>query len=283
MVRRQDGEGFAQVVLDEAFDGRERMTLGRYDSSSPGPRRWSRSTSAAWRESSGLWDRALARRAKLAKRLGLVAGLGGIALAVVGGLAGTTAGPRRSSWLASAPRSASPASASRSRSGARSVLSPEGTAAWLQVESLRLYLTRSRRRRRRRSPDRPARRVHGVGGRAERHGANGHVIASRIADTTRTAGRAGSDRQRECCDQFYWLRHANIGRWRSTTSCARVHLPAAGTTSASSSGGSSYSGGYRSSSSSRVGRRLRRRWRRLVVSRSGGSRARRSRQGPTVR
>ena len=92
LVRRQDGEGFAKEVLDTAFGGRERITLGRYD------RKFARASTmvkghlGAWRESSGLWDQTLARRAKLAKRLGLVAGLGGSALAVVGASLASTAG-----------------------------------------------------------------------------------------------------------------------------------------------------------------------------------------------
>ena len=247
LVRRQDGEGFAQVVLDEAFGGRERLTLGRYDSQFARASTLVKEHLTAWRESSGLWDQALARRAKLAKRLGLVAGLGGIALAVVGASLASTAG---TAALIMAGVGAALGVAGFCVTLAfwgENVLSPEGTAAWLQVESLRLYFTRS-------DPDDddlPTDRFDEYTAWAVALSATEEWarLASRITDTTRTPVQPAATDTTGLYDRFYWIRHAYIGQALTASCSATTYQPRASSSTASS-GGSSYSGGYSSSSSS---------------------------------
>ena len=250
LVRRQDGEGFAQVVLDEAFDGRQRLTLGRYDSQFARASTLVKEHLTAWRESSALWDQALARRARLARRLGLVAGLGGIALAVIGASMAATAGTA-ALVMAGAGAALGVAGFCVSYSSwGEKVLSPEGTAAWLQVESLRLYLTRSEPD----DDDLPTDRFGEYAAWAVALSASEEWtrLASRITDTTRAPVQPVSTDTTGVFDQFYWIRHANIGM-ALTASCAATSYQPRVASSASSSGGSSYSGGYSSSSSSSVG------------------------------
>jgi uncharacterized membrane protein YgcG len=250
LVRRQDGEGFAQVVLDEAFDGRQRLTLGRYDSQFARASTLVKEHLIAWRESSALWDQALARRARLARRLGLVAGLGGIALAVIGASLASTAGTAALLLTGAGAALGVAGFCVKYSFWGEKVLTPEGTAAWLQVESLRLYLTRS-------DPDDddlPTDRFGEYTAWAVALSATEEWarLASRITDTTRAPVQPVSTDTTGVLDQFYWIRHANIGMALTTSCAATTHQPRVAS-SASSSGGSSYSGGYSSSSSSSVG------------------------------
>jgi Predicted membrane protein (DUF2207) len=143
LVRLQLGDPATAALLDTAFHGRDRLSLGAYDEGFA--RMWvalGRSLSA-WRDTSGLWDAAADRRARWVQGVGAVVGVLGVALAVLGGrlsvqqtgLALVLAG------LGGALAGAGAAAAVRGWE--LRVFTPTGSAAWLQVEALRRFLAQS--------------------------------------------------------------------------------------------------------------------------------------------
>ena len=143
LVRLAPGDPGAQRLLDTAFRGRQVIVLGRYDQDFAGM--WKRlgEELSLWRKASGLWDTAADSRTVLVRVLGTLAGLVGAGLAVLG------------AWL-SADQVTLPlvlagvggvlvgiGFAGLVRGWELKVLTPAGSAAWLQAESLRQFLAQS--------------------------------------------------------------------------------------------------------------------------------------------
>ena len=122
----------------------------------------------------------------------------------------------------------------------RGVLTPEGTAAWLQVESLRQYLTQTYPRVE--DVDLPTDRFDEYTAWAVALDASEQWarIASRIADTTRTPVEVNTP-DTGVHDQYFWLRHAAIGQTLTSSCHATSYQPPPPSSSSGSSGGSSYS------------------------------------------
>jgi hypothetical protein len=143
LVRLRPGDGAVRSVLDRAFQGRERLTLGSYDEAFAQAWTALRRELSAWRRTSGLWDTDADRRASRVRVLGVLAGLVGVGLALLGG------------WLSAGHAVLSPAlaaaggvlagagTAAAARGWELRVLTPAGSAGWLQVESLRRFLASS--------------------------------------------------------------------------------------------------------------------------------------------
>ena len=186
-------------------------------------------------------------------------------------------GPRRSSWPARGAALGVAGFCVAYSFWGEKVLSPEGTAAWLQVESLRLYLTRS-------DPDDddlPTDRFGEYTAWAVALSATEEWarLASRITDTTRTPVQPVATDTTGVLDQFYWIRHANIGM-ALTTSCAATTLPAAGRVVGVVLGREQLQRRLPQQQFEQRRERLGRRWRRLAGEPLRRFRARRSRQGP---
>jgi Predicted membrane protein (DUF2207) len=143
MIRLQSGNPATASLLDVAFRGRDRLTLGAYDRDFA--RMWDAlgRRLSAWQGTSGLWDTGADRRARWLRVAGTVLGVLGLALAVVGGYlsARQTGLPLVLAGLGGALAGAGAAGAVRGSE--LRVFTPEGSAAWLQVESLRQFLAQS--------------------------------------------------------------------------------------------------------------------------------------------
>jgi Predicted membrane protein (DUF2207) len=143
LVRLAPGDAGAQRLLDMAFRGRGTIVLGRYDRDFAGAWKELGEELALWRKQSGLWDRAADSRTVLVRVVGALVGVVGVGLAVLGG------------WLSAQQVTlpvvlagvggvlAGAGVAGLVRGWELKVLTPEGSAAWLQVESLRQFLAQS--------------------------------------------------------------------------------------------------------------------------------------------
>jgi len=145
MVRLQPGDATARPLLDLAFGGRERLTLGTYDKEFA--RAWNAlgEELSTWRHTSGLWDADADRRTRRVRILGTVAALAGLAVAMLGGYlsAGQSGLPLVLAGLGGALAGAG--SSAAIRGWELRVLTPDGSATWLRVESLRQFLAQSPR------------------------------------------------------------------------------------------------------------------------------------------
>ncbi|NYJ06649.1 DUF2207 domain-containing protein [Petropleomorpha daqingensis] len=143
LVRLAPGDAGAQRLLDTAFRGRQVVVLGRYDQDFAGMWKQLGEELSGWRRASGLWDGAADSRTVLVRVLGTLVGLVGAGLAVLGG------------WL-SAEQVTLPlvlagvggvlvgaGFAGLVRGWELKVLTPAGSATWLQAESLRQFLEQS--------------------------------------------------------------------------------------------------------------------------------------------
>ena len=143
MVRLQSGDGVAARLLDIAFRGRDRLTLGGFDRDFA--RMWAAlgRQLADWQRESGLWDADADRRARWVRVVGTLVGVAGVVLAVVGGYlsARQTDIPLVLAGLGGALAGAGAAAAVRGWE--LRVFTPKGSAAWLQVESLRQFFAQS--------------------------------------------------------------------------------------------------------------------------------------------
>jgi Predicted membrane protein (DUF2207) len=143
LVRLAPGDAGAQRLLDLGFRGRRTIVLGRYDQDFAGMWKELGEELARWRKASGFWDGAADTRTVLVRVVGTLVGVLGVGLAVLGG------------WL-SAERVTLPlllagvggvlagaGFAGLLRGWELKVLTPAGSAAWLQAESLRQFLAQS--------------------------------------------------------------------------------------------------------------------------------------------
>jgi predicted membrane protein DUF2207 len=138
MVRVERGAGDAAAVLDVAFAGRDEVTLGSPDPAFAEAWRQLRTGLDGWRRSSGLWE---PRR----ERPGLY-GCGGCLLGVVGSVVayvGALGVAREDGWLALTVGGGLVAGWALGLMLSHrelAVRTPQGSTAWLQVESFRRYL-----------------------------------------------------------------------------------------------------------------------------------------------
>jgi hypothetical protein len=143
LVRLQPGDAAARPLLDRAFAGRDRLTLGSHDEHFA--QAWGAlgNELSGWRRTCGLWDANSDRRARLVRGFGVLVALVGVGLALLGG--------GLSAWPVGFPLAlagiggllAGAGSAAAARGWELRVLTPAGSAAWLQVESLRRFLASS--------------------------------------------------------------------------------------------------------------------------------------------
>jgi hypothetical protein len=143
LVRLAPGDAGAQRLLDTGFRGRQVIVLGRYDRDFAGMWKQLGEELSLWRKASGLWDTAADTRTVLVRVLGTLAGLVGAGLAVLG------------AWLSAGqvtlPLVLAGAGgvlvgigfAGLVQGWELKVLTPAGSAAWLQAESLRQFLEQS--------------------------------------------------------------------------------------------------------------------------------------------
>ena len=141
LVRRpRQGESSTSPMLDAAFGGRERLTLGAYDPDFAAAWQMIGDELAAWQRTSGLWDPAGDLHRKLARALGAAAAAGGLALV---GLGGALANRWSWVWLALVAWGALVAGAGLAavvRARELRVRTPLGCELWLGVESFRRFL-----------------------------------------------------------------------------------------------------------------------------------------------
>jgi hypothetical protein len=143
LVRLQPGDAAARPLLDRAFAGRDRLTLGSRDEHFAAGWTALGEQLSAWRRTCGLWDTDADRRARLVRGIGVLVALLGLGLALLGGgLSGRQAGlPLALAGVGGLLVGAGAAAAIRGWE--LRVLTPAGSAAWLQVESLRRFLASS--------------------------------------------------------------------------------------------------------------------------------------------
>jgi hypothetical protein len=130
-------------ILDVAFDGRRDVTLGSYDRQFGNAWAQLGAHLDRWRDTSGLWDQGADRRRVLIKVLGILAAAVGL-LATLGGAA--LAGRFGAPWLALTAAGAvafGGGLAAALRSWELRVRTPLGSGLWLRVESFRRFLAGS--------------------------------------------------------------------------------------------------------------------------------------------
>jgi len=145
MVRLQPGDATARPLLDRAFRGRDRLPLGRYDKDFAAAWQMLGDDLTAWQRTSGLWDAAADRRTRLVRVLGTLAGILGLGPAVLGGYLSARHGVPGLVLAAAGGGLAGAGFSAAIRGWELRVLTPEGSAAWLRVESLRQFLAGSPR------------------------------------------------------------------------------------------------------------------------------------------
>jgi hypothetical protein len=143
LVRLAPGDPGAQRLLDTAFRGRQVIVLGRYDQDFAGMWKQLGEELSLWRRASGFWDGAADSRTVLVRVLGTLAGLVGAGLAVLGGWLSAEQVTLPLALAGVGGVLAGAGFAGLVRGWELKVLTPEGSATWLQVESLRQFLAQS--------------------------------------------------------------------------------------------------------------------------------------------
>jgi Predicted membrane protein (DUF2207) C-terminal domain/Predicted membrane protein (DUF2207) N-terminal domain len=144
--RREFGDPSAAPVLNQMFDGRDEIELGRYDKDFATGWRQLSNDLQEWADTSGLWDPAGDRRRNVVRVLGIVAAVVGLAVAALCAWVGATRG---SGWLIGVGIGALLAGAGVAcavRAWELRVRTPKGSGLWLRVESFRRFLAASEAR-----------------------------------------------------------------------------------------------------------------------------------------
>jgi hypothetical protein len=136
-------QGPPSYLLDMAFSGRERLTLGGYDPMFASAWRLVGSELDGWRRTCGLWDPAGDRRRVVARALGVVAGGAGLLLAGIGAALAAGAGPGWLVLVAAGGLLAGAGTAAAAGAWELRVRTPAGSALWLRTESFRRFLATS--------------------------------------------------------------------------------------------------------------------------------------------
>jgi len=143
LVRLPRHHGAAKYLLDVAFAGRDRLTLGGYDPSFASAWQQVGTELAGWRETSVLWDPAGDRRRVLARSLGVVAGVAGLLLTALGAGLASRHGPGWLGLVAAGALLAGAGGAAALRAWELRVRTPAGSGLWLRTESFRRFLAAS--------------------------------------------------------------------------------------------------------------------------------------------
>lgn len=145
-IRRVAGAPAApdqQDVLARMFATGPVVELGRYDRHFASGWSLLGSRLAAWRQSSGLWDRRADARKVVVRVLGIVAAVIGAVVAVVGGIVAGWVGPAGLAVVAAGALLAGAGVAAAVRAWELHVRTAAGSALWLRVESFRRFLAGS--------------------------------------------------------------------------------------------------------------------------------------------
>ena len=143
LVRLPRRDGGPTYLLDQAFGGRERLTLGTYD---PGfAAAWTAvgGELAGWQRGSGLWDPAGDRRRTVVRALGVVAAVAGLGVTVLGGALAGRLGPGWRALAGFGGLLAGAGAAAAVRAWELRVRTPAGSGLWLRAESFRRFLAGS--------------------------------------------------------------------------------------------------------------------------------------------
>ena len=143
LVRLPRRDGPATYLLDSAFEGRDRLTLGSYDEDFATAWRSLGRELAAWERTSGLWDPAGDHRRVRARVLGVVAGVAGLVLTVQGAVWASRSGPGWLALVAQGGLLAGAGAAAATRAWELRVRTPAGSGLWLRTESFRRFLAGS--------------------------------------------------------------------------------------------------------------------------------------------
>ena len=143
LVRRPRRDGPAAYLLDSAFEGRDRLSLGSYDEDFALAWRSLGRELGAWERASGLWDPAGDRRRGRARGLGIVAGVAGVLLAVQSAVWASRSGPGWLALVAAGGLLAGAGAAAAVRAWELRVRTPAGSGLWLRTESFRRFLAGS--------------------------------------------------------------------------------------------------------------------------------------------
>jgi hypothetical protein len=133
-------------LLDVAFEGRDRLTLGSYDEDFADAWRTLGRELAGWQAGSGLWDPAGDRRRTLARTGGLAAGIAGLALAAQGAVWAARSGPGWLALVVVGGMAAGAGAAAAVCAWELRVRTPAGSGLWLRTESFRRFLAASEAR-----------------------------------------------------------------------------------------------------------------------------------------
>ena len=143
LVRLPRRDGAASYLLDSAFEGRDRLTLGSYDEDFALAWRSLGRELAAWQKTSGLWDEAGDARQALARTLGVVAAVAGAVLCAQGAVWASRSGPGWLALVAVGALLAGSGAAATVRAWELRVRTPAGSGLWLRTESFRRFLAGS--------------------------------------------------------------------------------------------------------------------------------------------
>jgi hypothetical protein len=143
LVRLPRRDGAATYLLDAAFDGRDRLTLGSYDPTFAAAWELVDRELDGWRRTSPLWDPAGDRRRALALGSGAVAGVAGLLLTGIGAALAARSGPGWLVLVALGGLLAGAGAAAAVRAWELRVRTPAGSGLWLRTESFRRFLAGS--------------------------------------------------------------------------------------------------------------------------------------------
>jgi hypothetical protein len=143
LVRLPRRDGPATYLLDSAFAGRDRLTLGTYDEGFADAWRSLGRELGAWERASGLWDPAGDRRRARARVLGVVAGVAGLLLTAQSAVWAAGSGPGWLALVAVGGLLAGAGAAAALRAWELRVRTPAGSGLWLRTESFRRFLAGS--------------------------------------------------------------------------------------------------------------------------------------------
>ncbi|MGY1807735.1 DUF2207 domain-containing protein [Blastococcus sp. SYSU D00669] len=139
LVRLRD-DGPRAPLLDLAFRGRRRLTLGTYDQDFAAFWKALARDLRTWRRTSGLVDVRAERRARWTRWTASLAGLAGIGITWWGAAVAAHAADRGLLLTAVGGVLAGVGLSTAVRGWELRVLTPQGATAWLRTESLRLFL-----------------------------------------------------------------------------------------------------------------------------------------------
>jgi Predicted membrane protein (DUF2207) len=148
-LKRRPGAGaapldrFTEELLDQAFDGRNELTLGTYDPSFAAAWRALGDRLKAWQRTCGLWDPAGDRRRTRARVIGAILVALGLSGVVVGGVTASSAGGAWQAIVAAGAVIAGIGLAMVICGWELRVRTPTGSGLWLQMESFRRFLAGS--------------------------------------------------------------------------------------------------------------------------------------------